>query len=322
MTWTVYYRDKTGTKVSMLVDAESRSELFKILAEKKINAIRVAEGVEKGSVRKSTNGSKVNSKALSTLLSALAAIVSVGILVYLFYNADSEVKTEKPREQLTTKTEKPKVLPKPDRAESTKAVTNAPSHKEEELKPGNITTNQYGQEVRVNKDGSRVAISTAWARRLKEQKENPPKRVFKHIAEGYLAMFLNPAVSVPPPPDVFTDDDVRRMLETKIEIDPANDTEDEIRQKEGVIAMKEELTNWLNEGRTFQSYLTELQKRQDHEAAEMQEARRMITESLEKGDLEDARAVYDKINEYFKGKHMPKVNVAPKYRRLLEERNQ
>lgn len=322
MTWTVYYRDKTGSKVSILVDAESRSELFKILAEKKINAIRVVEGAEKASQKKRSNGSGLSKKTVNTLLTAFVAMLVIGTLGYLFLYSHSEKKPTPSVKVNTPKIDKPKVTPKTEKVESTNIATNVPAPKKDVLKPGNITTNQYGQEVRVNKDGSRVAISTAWARRLKEQKENPPKRVFKHIAEGYLAMFLNPAVSVPPPPDVFTDDDVRRMLETKIEIDPANDTEDEIRQKEGVIAMKEELTNWLNEGRTFQSYLTELQKRQDHEAAEMQEARRMITESLEKGDLEDARAVYDKINEYFKGKHMPKVNVAPKYRRLLEERNQ
>lgn len=185
-----------------------------------------------------------------------------------------------------------------------------------------ITTNRLGQEVHIAKDGTRSAISPIWAKRLKEMKEHPQKRVFNHSSEAYMALFLNPAMSVPPPPKNYTDAEVQAMLVEKIEIDPEKDSEDEIRQKEGVIAMKKELREWIKDGGTFDGFLKELQHRQELEAGQMQEARKMITEAMEKGEVEEARALYDKINEHFASKSMPKVNVSPKYRKILNERKE
>ena len=183
----------------------------------------------------------------------------------------------------------------------------------------NIYTNRYGNEVRVEKDGTKVAMLKGWQEKREWEEKHPQKRVFKNGVEAYLSMFLTPGQAVPPPPVNYTDADAQAMLLNKIEFED-DDTEDERREKEGVIAMKEQLREWIKEGGDFDGFMREVQHRQELETTKMFEARKMITEELEKGNVEEARELYDAINKHFADQSMPKVNVAPKYRRILTNR--
>ena len=266
--------------------------------------------------REEGTGKREEGKSLVRgILAALIVVAGAGIAAWCLWpngdmrrDAASTVKTTRIKEV------------KPAAAPVAKPEEEKLAKKEE--KRETITTNRLGQEVHIAKDGTRSAISPIWANRLKEMKEHPQKRVFNHSSEAYMALFLNPAMSVPPPPKNYTAAEVQAMLIEKIEIDRENDSEDEIRQKEGVIEMKKELREWIKEGGNFDGFLKELQHRQENEAIQMQEARKMITEAMEKGEVEEARALYDKINEHFASKSMPKVNVSPKYRKILNERNE
>ena len=44
----------------------------------------------------------------------------------------------------------------------------------------------------------------------------------------------------------------------------------------------------------------------------------MISEAMEKGNIEEAKQLYDAINKHFDETSMPHVNIAPKYRKILD----
>ena len=314
MKWTVTYRNNSGAQDTLVLEAADRKELFAELEKRGLSAIKIAEGETRTTARRKPrpSGSSPLFKFLIVAFVVIVGAMAAWVLIPQSNESTLE-RRDKAKKNLIAETD-PAAPSQEPREQAPAAVQTPPPPP-----PSNIYTNREGHEVHVEKDGTKTIISSAWARRLKEQKENPPKRLFRHTSEGYLAMFLNPAVSVPPPPENYTDDQVMAMLTDKIEI-AEDDTEDEIRQKEGVAQMKEELRQWIKDGGTFNTYLAELQHRQDLEAAQMFDARNMITEAMENGDVNEARALYDKINEHFASKFMPKVNVAPKYRKLLEER--
>ena len=326
MRFTYIYRDASGAKQAGEIEAEDRADCFARLKERGTVPVNVREGAARGGaadVSAAPRGGRwrVAALAAAVLLSAL------GVWWWLASRPAGEPREPQaapPRQARPARVEKPQ---RPRPATNSPAAKPAPETPAEPPKPldaartpwTNIYTNRRGEEVRVGRDGKRVAMLAAWQRKREEEAKHPQRRVFRHTAEAYMAMFLNPAEAVPPPPENFTDSQVALMLANKIEIDPENDTPDEIRQKEGVKKLKEELKAWIKDGGTFDGYLGELQKRQNLEAAKMLEARRMISEAMERGNVEEARELYDAINRHFDEQGMPHVNVAPKYRKILNQ---
>lgn len=310
MIWTVTYRNKNGKTECFELEATNREEVLKELQVRGISAVRVEQGC-KEKKKKTPSSSKVTISAVVGLL-----IILIVTIAFLILPKKGQLQSEKSgiKETIKQKRVEKSANKKPVKQVKTQEVKPVEKNKPK----SGFYTNENGRVFHIDKDGTRSQVSRAWLRRREELKKNPPRRVFKHTSEGYLSMFLNPAVSVPPPPENYTDEQVQAMLLNKIEIDTENDTEDEIRQKEGVIAMKEELRDWIKNGGTFSGYLKELQSRQEAEAIQMHEARKMINESMENGNVEEAKLLYEKINEHFAEKHMPPVNIAPKYRRLFE----
>ena len=321
MRFTYVYRDASGAKNTGEIVAKDRADCFAKLKERGIVPLNVREGGSAG-----TAATRGGAKAWKVALLAAAALAAAGgawwWLAARPAGESRQPQGASPKQVRPARTEKP--LPKPatngPAAKAAPKPVDLPKPLETARTPWtNIYTNRRGEEVRVGRDGKRVAMLSAWQRKREEEAKHPQKRVFSHTAEAYMAMFLNPAEAVPPPPENFTDQQVALMLANKIEIDPEKDTPDEIRQKEGVKKFKEELKGWIKDGGTFDSYLGELQKRQNMEAAKMLEARKMISEAMEKGNVEEARELYDAINRHFDEQGMPHVNVAPKYRKILNQ---
>ncbi len=319
MIYTYEYRDKSGKISTGSLEAASRKECFEKLQGQNINPITVTE--KKALEIKADKFPASKTVLFSLLLLSLAA---VGFFVFskgeakpernekkTLRPAPAQVKPDLPKEEKTA-------VGKEAFPRKTATVKKPQSPKDVRIPNSNIYTNSRGEEVRVAKDGTRTAMLTAWARKREEAKKNPPKRIFKHTSEAYMALFLNPAQPIPPPPENYSKEHVEAMLNTEIAIDPATDTEEDIRMKEGVIELKNELRQWLKEGKSFGSFLDVLQKKQNEEASKMFEARRMITEEMEKGNFEEAKKMYDEINRHFADEHMPPVRVAPKYRKLLD----
>ena len=332
MRFTYIHRDATGAKRSGEIEAKDRADCFAKLKAQGISPMRVEEA--KGGVQRAIcqiaptgNGAMGTRRPAGRRVAVFAALLAIALAAVCIFLAPRPNAPEPKEEGKPVKRSAPVATVTPSNAPEAKPevkkATAAKADARKEVPPDtpwvNIYTNARGEEVRVGRDGKRVAMLKAWQRRQEEERKHPQKRVFRHTAEAYMAMFLNPAEAVPPPPDDFTNEQVTQMLVEKIEIDPENDTPDEIRQKEGVQKMKEELKEWIKDGGTFDSYLRELQKRQNIEAGKMFEARRMISEAMEKGNVDEARELYDAINRHFDEQGMPHVNVAPKYRKLLNQ---
>lgn len=323
MTFTYDYRDKTGAKKSSVIEAQNREDCFAKLRAQGISPMSVREGGKLPSPNRggmpSAEGKRPNGVIKGILAGVLVIVLAVVTYLFVFQSKPEPVKPPK----VPLKKVEPVNKPEPEKKQSVKrtekmaALTNnVPAIEKPKVPWSNIYTNGRGEEVRVEKDGTKVTMFKAWQKKKEEAKLHPVKRVFRHETEAYMALFLNPAQAVPPPPDNYTNEQVEQMLADQIEILP-DDTEDEIRQKEGVKQFKEELREYIKQGGTFNGYLAELEKRQNMEAGKMFEARKMISEAIEKGNMEEAKELYDAINKHFAEQSMPPVNVAPKYRKLL-----
>lgn len=322
MIFTYDYRDENGAKKTEVIEAQNRADCFARLKVRGISPLNVREG---GNRRASTapastaGGVRASGVIKGAIAGVLVVAIAIAVYLFVFPSKPAPVKTPKepPKKVEQVRKTVPEKNPPVKRAEKIAASKNAPVVVEKPKTPwSNIYTNSRGEEVRVEKDGTKVTMFKAWQRKKEEAKLHPVKRVFRHETEAYMALFLNPAQAVPPPPDNYTNEQVAQMLADKIEILP-DDTEDEVRQKEGVKQFKEELREYIKQGGTFNGYLGELEKRQNMEAGKMFEARKMISEAIEKGNMEEAKELYDAINKHFAEQSMPPVNVAPKYRKLL-----
>lgn len=141
MTFTVTYRDKSGLRVQEAFEAESRSELFAQLKERKINALRIDSGKPKVT-RSSTVA--ISPKFLK-LIAALLAVAVCAVVVITLLPTKSDVKNievvkEKPKkkaETLTTTTA-PETIAKKD--EPVPQVTpEKPKHKPPAWRNPNLT---------------------------------------------------------------------------------------------------------------------------------------------------------------------------------------
>lgn len=328
MNFTYEYRDKTGSRQTGVIDAADRADCFAKLKAQGISPLNVREG---GKAAPTPTAKKASSGASPRVMRGIiaGALVVVAVVVALQFLWPKESKPVEPAPKPSPKVETPKpATPKPEpkktltREQRVAATTNQVPKLEQPKTPWtNVYTNNRGEEVRVEKSGSKITMLKGWQKKREQEKLHPVKRVFRHETEAYMALFLNPAQAVPPPPDNYTDEQVAQMLANKIEILP-DDTEDEIRQKKGVIQFKEELAEYIKNGGTFNQYLAALEKRQNAEAGKMFEARKMISEAIEKGNVEEAKELYDAINKHFAEQSMPPVNVAPKYRKLLSAKKE
>ena len=88
MTFTVTYRDKSGQRVQEAFEAESRSELFAQLKERKINALRIDSGKPKVT-RSSTVA--ISPKFLK-LIAALLAVAVCAVVVITLLPTKNDVK--------------------------------------------------------------------------------------------------------------------------------------------------------------------------------------------------------------------------------------
>ena len=87
--WTVYFRDKNGSKASVVIEAEDRAGVFAELKKRGISAISVAEGASNKKPRKVAKNS-APSKGRG-LLAAIAAILIAGVAAWFMWPEEKKV---------------------------------------------------------------------------------------------------------------------------------------------------------------------------------------------------------------------------------------
>ena len=81
--WTVYFRDKNGSKASVVIEAEDRAGVFAELKKRGISAISVTEGASNKKPRKAASGG-APSKGRG-LLAAAIVVLGAGLAVWWFF---------------------------------------------------------------------------------------------------------------------------------------------------------------------------------------------------------------------------------------------
>ena len=100
--WTVYYRIQNGSKASIVIEAETRKDLFSILSRRGIVAISVSEGVftkKKESIKISANTRNIG------------RIISFCVTVFIFFIAVYFGLIKKVSHDITSKPQKSKTEP-------------------------------------------------------------------------------------------------------------------------------------------------------------------------------------------------------------------
>ena len=175
MRFTYIYRDASGAKQAGEIEAEDRADCFARLKERGIVPVNVREGAARGGaadVSAAPRGGRwrVAALAAAVLLSAL------GVWWWLASRPAGEPREPQaapPRQARPARVEKPQ---RPRPATNSPAAKPAPETPAEPPKPldaartpwTNIYTNRRGEEVRVGRDGKRVAMLAAWQRKREE----------------------------------------------------------------------------------------------------------------------------------------------------------
>jgi hypothetical protein len=166
-----------------------------------------------------------------------------------------------------------------------------------------------------------VTIFVANPQAREDETNAPPRRpLFERDTENLLGLYAEPGVPMPPPPSDLPPDieeQARAALDQEIAVYD-DDTEEDLKKKEAVALMKEQLREHLAAGGTAKDFFTGIIKRQEDEAALMGEARAMVGELAEANRAQEAKEALAELNAALAEQGLPPVRVSPKYRKLLE----
>ena len=294
--WTVTYREKSGLKTSVVIEAEDRAGVFAELKQRGINAISITEGVVKAK-RSATSGGV--SKGVWGVVATLVVVALAGVVWMVMPESAPRELVEKRASKKTRneKVERPNVAMPTDEDKGVDKIEE----------PVDVSS-------KVNEKTLAKPISRRAPRGTPRVIENAiargerTKPLFRYPSENYLALYAIPGEEVPPTPEPNDfEQDMKNALVAPIEIDP-DDTDADIEKKNIVAGMKEELRQWLKDGGTVSGYMDQVKDRQSQEAALVGEARRVSHEILAGENVDPERALNVWVEE---NKKLTERGIAP-----------
>ena len=304
--WTVTYREKSGSKTSVVIEAEDRAGVFAELKNRGINAISITEGAVKAK-RSATSGGVSNG-----VWGVVATLVVVALAGVVWMVMPKEEKLEVVKEPKT----------KVKTVNSTTSISEKPKvpNSEESGEDCNIKTPDKGADgdkkfaepkPRAQLPGTKERIEASVARGEKAR--------FKHTSENFLAHFAVPGEVVPPVPITpMMKEDFERSLNKPIEILPT-DTDEEVAIKEIVAGMKQEASQYIKEGGSLDQYFAMLFERQKKESDYRTEANSLVVKMVMEGDDEGAYLMWGKLNEDLSSKGIKTLVLPPMLKRFQVE---
>ncbi len=291
MNWKVTYRGKDGKPTSELVEAASRDALFKTLDAKGIRAISTEEVGERGCRGKS------GKRRLAWGI--LGAVVAVGVLVATKSLLSPKGEAEA-RQKDTAAPGKAIAAVTPDTRQKTEAKPLAPSA---EAEPPKRET-WLGREIvrtKVVTNGTDLIITRIDTEgKVHKQYTSVHKRLFSNPVDITLAILLTTpegALTPPLPPLGPRSDDVfAESLKKPIEISE-DDTPEERRVKQLVMAAREEMLEELRNGRSVNEVIEDHCTFVDENNRLRAEAMVQYKELVAEGDEALAEQFREKANE-------------------------
>ena len=126
---------------------------------------------------------------------------------------------------------------------------------------------------------------------------NRKEPLFRREAEQMLALYVQPGRVVPPTPfgRGFEGDALAALAEDIVVT--AEDSPEDVEQKELVAWMKDDMRKFLAGGGTVAEFFALMEKRQEEEAELLSEARRLLHELVREGDRNAALEAHRALNE-------------------------
>lgn len=291
--WTVTYRDRSGARTSVVIEAEDRAGVFAELKTRGINAISITEGVVKAPRRAASGGV---SKGVWGLVAAVVVAALVGVVWMMM------PKDEKPIE--VKKVEKKEVVqeievPVRDRAKEIKKDSVEPASKKivDNRPPHQVVVETIS--VVTNADGSVLERFKTADGKIRSR-QSAPRPVFDNSSDQLIAMAIqgaNSPVGMPPMPiSDSAEKDFVESLKKPIVINP--DDSEEIKQlKQSVMAVRAEIDQMMKDGKSFKEIMKDHQALVNDNASLRKDVLKSVNEFIEKGDAEGAQMFLEKANE-------------------------
>lgn len=317
MTWKVTYRNKDGRTAAEEIQADSKKALFELLASRGLSAIRVDE------VRGVVKGGQMSPRARTAAMTAAGLVVIVAVAVYFALagrkrpHDSAAAKADEPPSQHVTAL--PPVDPEPAQAVVVPEKPKEPEYVEVNGRRvyrsatndvGKVVTNAFGRVLVIE----RVVTPNGPS---KDGKSLVPRRIFAYDSEVAIDALLNMDIGYKSllmlPSNM--DEDFAKSLTSNIVIEP-DDTEDEVRRKKAMIAVKKELAERVAAGEKVSQIAAETLAHYNKIAEKrdllMQEMIKLEDEGASSDEIEEA---YEAANTLLKEYdalplHSPKVRKA------------
>lgn len=313
--WTVTYREKSGVKTSVVIEAEDRAGVFAELKQRGINAISITEGAVKAK-RSATSGGV--SKGVWGVVAAMV-VAAIGVVVWLSFSTDDKVEIEEAPKPKAVKTPAPMPeKPKPVKVE--KPEEPAPVKIDPNARPTKVgeTVNGYIKlpSGRLHKVRGVITNSVS-AIQTKGKYE-----IFEHHCENEIACLLTiqpgqGLVGTPRYNGRFTKEFLESLKKPIVIND--DDSEEDKELKRNVNLAKQELKAAYDRGEDIEKIMLDTRREYQDLAMYKQELRQLIyeykkTENPSDQDVEDYVTAANKLLE---AKGIAPLNIGPISRRKL-----
>jgi hypothetical protein len=286
--WTATYRDKNGSKTSVIIEAEDRAGVFAELKKRGISAISVAEGASNKKSRKAVGGGA--SPKGRVFIAAAVAVLIAGVAAWLMWpdaekpvgeKGESKKQMEAAHVQSIKVKAEPKAEVKPE-------------------KPKRLTKKGTPIPDRVQKDARgvyRYPNGQRWVdpNDLNIVKHPKPRLLFKNTSENQIAVLLrlDPTRMAPfligrrlPYGERFVKDFVKSLDETPVVYDK-NDTPEEAALRQAVIETKAELKAAMDRGEDIAKIMNDTQKELDRLCQYHNDLKKMVKEAVDNPEFTD-----------------------------------
>ena len=255
MFWTISYRDDKGQRVEKEIEASDRTALFAELKRRGITAINIRECLKPEKYRSGSRSAGLRGvRLLPWAVASILAIVCILAIVLLKKdNPGIQVPSRQhtkphsitqgtpatPVQKISTPDE---VYQEKPEAPTYVMVGRRRVYRSPTNDVGKVVTNAFGQALVIE----RVVTPNG---PMKDGKSLVPRRIFTYDSEVAIDTLMNMEIGYKSlmmlPPNM--DSDFEKSLSEKIVINP-EDTEDEIRRKNDMIAVKKELSERVAAG--------------------------------------------------------------------------
>lgn len=326
MNWRITYRAKDGKQSVAFFEADSRDALFRLLASKGINAIRVEQTNEK------TSAHRTQRRAFCgwVIMAIAAIIIAVGGYFLYTHLGGGDAKQDDGKMPKRSAVTREAVIKDAEPSSNTvvktgsSAQTVSPRPVEDTTPPNKKIVEMIS--VITNVDGSVLERFRTADGKIRSR-QSAPKPVFDNASDQIIAMAASGASSgyaMPPMPVMNNaDEEFIKSLETEITID--SDDSDEVKAlKQNVIAIREEIRQLMSEGHSFAEVIRDHRDVVNHGVEMRKEATRMIKEFVDSGDNDAANECLEKVNEVLAGMGIQKVEMPltdAERRELIRERH-